>query len=114
MYRTATQSPAPTGIVHTATSRWRESHPGRTFYGHSYTAPTPREYTIQQLGLGITKALAFHLRNASRKFGTRPTPVDIHLDTPTAPDLDLCPAASDNSVLTVASDGSDLDLVAAL
>lgn len=44
-------TPAPTGIVQTATSCWRVS---------TCTAPTPREYTIQKLWLGITKALALH------------------------------------------------------
>ena len=35
-----------------------------------YTAPTPREHTLQQMGLVVTKAFGLHLRNSTRKMGT--------------------------------------------
>eukprot|EP00985_Skeletonema_marinoi_P007946 scaffold3542_cov104-Skeletonema_marinoi.AAC.3 len=39
---------------------------GRKFYGHSYTAPTPRIHFLQQFGLACTKAFAIHLRRPTR------------------------------------------------
>ena len=38
----------------------------KQFFGNSYTSPTPSIYTIQQLGLGITKAFSTHIRNATK------------------------------------------------
>ena len=67
MYERATSHPSPTGIVNTACSNWARK-PTRRFYGHSYSAPTPKEHVQQQLGLVIVKALALHLRNATRKW----------------------------------------------
>ena len=51
----------------------------RTFYGNSYTAPTPSIHIIQQLGLTISKSYSTLLTNATRTF-QRP---------PTAPQFDL-------------------------
>ena len=42
------------------------------FFGHSHTTPTPREHTLQQLGLVVTKAYGLHLRNATRRMGAPP------------------------------------------
>ena len=64
-------STCPSGIIPTATAVWRESKP-RRFYGHSYTAPTPREHTLQQMGLVVTKAFGLHLRNSTRRMGIKP------------------------------------------
>ena len=36
------------------------------FYGHSYTAPTPKKFILQQLGLAISNAIALHIRNAKQ------------------------------------------------
>ena len=84
MYERATQHPCPTGIVATATTNWNATAT-RRFYGHTYTSPTPKAYTQQKLGLVIVKALALHLRNATRKMGKRPptsTPQTTHLSPP--------------------------------
>jgi hypothetical protein len=37
-------------------------------YIHSFSAPTPRINTLQQIGLTITKAFAIHIRHARRRF----------------------------------------------
>jgi hypothetical protein len=67
MYHRATTFPTPIGIIHTATARWKASKsPSQHFFGHSYTMPTPKEYTLQQLGHVITNALALHIRDAKR------------------------------------------------
>ena len=52
---------APVGFLHQATRTWRNNLPPKTHtrnYGGSYLAPTPTVWAEQQLGLGITKALA--------------------------------------------------------
>ena len=52
---------APVGFLHQATRTWRDNLPPKTRthnYGGSYLAPTPTAWAEQQLGLGITKALA--------------------------------------------------------
>ena len=71
MYTRASSFPCPLGVVPTATAHWKRRGT-RRFFGGSYTAPTPKEYILQKLGLAITKAFAMHLRNTSRKFGARP------------------------------------------
>ena len=38
------------------------------FYGHSYSAPTPTIYTLQQIGLTITKEFDIHIRYVQRRF----------------------------------------------
>ena len=77
LYTAATNHPCPSGILRTASAVWSRTST-RKFFGHSYTAPTPVEHTLQQLGLGITKAFALHHKLAMRKQGPRPansTPV---------------------------------------
>ena len=34
------------------------------------TVPTPSIHTLQQLGLGITKAFSLHIRNATKQYGS--------------------------------------------
>lgn len=63
MYNRSTSHPAPTAILHTADSHWAKNKT-RRYFGHSHTAPTPQIQTIQQLGLGITKAFSSHIRNS--------------------------------------------------
>ena len=53
----------------TASINWKQNKT-RKFYGHSYTAPTPKEFTLQQIGLSVTKAFALHLRNSTRKMNS--------------------------------------------
>ena len=64
MYHRATSHPAPTAILHAADSYWK-SNKTRRYYGHSYTSPSPQIHTIQNLGLGITKAFSLHIRNST-------------------------------------------------
>ena len=48
-----------------ASVAWKKNK-SRTFFGHSYTAPTPREVFLQQFGLHTTKALTVLLQNSFR------------------------------------------------
>ena len=66
MYQRATTHPSPTGILQSADAYWK-LNPTRKFYGYSHTAPTPQIHTLQQLGLGITKAFTLHIHNATRR-----------------------------------------------
>ena len=67
MYRRITNHPCPRGIVPLAATQWkRKRHPGQLFYGHTYTAPTPKEYLLQKLGLVISNAIAIHVRDAKQ------------------------------------------------
>lgn len=79
MYARATTAPCPLGVVTSASIVWKRTRT-RKFFGHSYTAPTPKEYTLGKLGLVITKAFAVHIRNANRKLGTSASP-NAHCDT---------------------------------
>ena len=47
MFHRATYNPCPLGILKTADSIWKQNKT-RTFFGHSYTAPTLSLYTIQR------------------------------------------------------------------
>ena len=62
MYLRATKSPCPTAILQTANIHWQRNKT-RQFFGHSHMSPTPSIFTIQQLGLGILKSFATHLRD---------------------------------------------------
>ena len=64
-----TSHPCPIGVLKTADSMWKLNKT-RKFFGYSYTSPTPSIYTTQQLGLGITKAFATHIRNAVKSLHT--------------------------------------------
>ena len=44
----ATTHPAPIGVVITTSVAWKKNK-SRTFFGHSYTAPTPRESSSSSL-----------------------------------------------------------------
>ena len=72
MHHRATTHPSPTGILHAADAMWK-LNPTRRYYGFSHTAPTPQLHTLQQLGLGITKAYGIHLRNCT-SHNNPPTP----------------------------------------
>jgi hypothetical protein len=64
-------SQCPIGILQTTNSIWK-SNKTQHFFGYSYSSPTPSIYTIQQLGLGITKAFTAHIRNTIRLLTTSP------------------------------------------
>jgi hypothetical protein len=72
MHRRITSFPSPTGILPHADHSWK-SQRLRTFYGNSFTAPTPSLSTLQQLGLCVSKSFASHVRYASTKFCDHPT-----------------------------------------
>ena len=84
MHHRATTHPSPSSILQSADAAWK-LNPTRRFFGYSYTAPTPQIHTLQQLGLGITKAFTLHLRNATRrdmlKHHNQPTRT-LHTQTP--------------------------------
>jgi len=75
MYSWASTPPCPLGILTSADINWSASaSPARrTFFGNSYTAPTPSIHTIQLLGLGISKAFSSLLCSATRTFSLPPT-----------------------------------------
>mmetsp|Transcript_18973 Transcript_18973/g.34190 ORF Transcript_18973/g.34190 Transcript_18973/m.34190 type:complete len:1170 (+) Transcript_18973:5063-8572(+) len=90
MHELATQHPCPLGIIPTACIKWKRNKTSK-FYGHSHTAPTPKQYIQQQLGLTITKAYAQLLRNAELRIGYRDRPrtpsrrppgFTTHIETP--------------------------------
>jgi hypothetical protein len=72
MFAISTTHPCPIGILRTANTIWK-SNKTRQFFGYSYSSPTPSIHTIQQLGLGITKAFTAHIRNATRLLTTSPS-----------------------------------------
>ena len=64
----ATSHTCPTGIIQQATKHWRATKPN-TFYGGSYSAPTPHEWFLQEIGLLVTKAFSIHLRRSGTRVG---------------------------------------------
>jgi hypothetical protein len=71
IYSKITTFPSPKCILKLANHNWKISKT-RAFYSHSYSAPTPTIYTLQQFGLTIIKALAIHIRYARRRFINHP------------------------------------------
>jgi len=71
----ASQPPCPLGILTSANIRWTQSASPtlRTFFGNSYTAPTPSIHTLQLIGLSKSKAYSSLLCNATRTFQLHPT-----------------------------------------
>ena len=72
MHRRIMSFPSPTLILPHADHSW-SSKRHRSFYGNSFTAPTPSISTLQQLGLCISKSFASHVWYASTKFCDHPT-----------------------------------------
>ena len=70
MYRRLTTSPCPSGVIIQAAIQWKKES-ATQFYGGSHTAPTPQEYTMQQLGLMLTRAYGMHLQKATQHMGTK-------------------------------------------
>jgi len=75
MYSRASNPPCPLGILTSADIKWSESQSltRRSFFGHSYTAPTPSIHTMQLLGLSISKAYCSLLCLATSTFCLPPT-----------------------------------------
>ena len=100
IYERATTHPCPTGIVHLARKHWHNSFL-TAVYGDSYLAPTPNEWTLQQIGILITKAFILHLRcsGLSVAINTRRTSQRIPRQYGRPPDDRLPPGfATANSV----------------
>ena len=79
MSRLSSLHPGLAGILPLADAMWKRARqPHEKFYGHSYTAPTPSTFFLQQFGLACTKAFAIHLRrkpsNAPRPHPSPPGP----------------------------------------
>jgi hypothetical protein len=70
MYKCTSQPPCPLGITTSADLRWSQSASPtrRTFFGNSYTAPTPSLHTLQLLGLNISKAYSSLICNDTHTF----------------------------------------------
>lgn len=64
MFSLATSHPCPIGIFKTKDAT-QKSHKTQNFFGYSYTASTPSIYTIQQLGLSITKPFSNYIQNTT-------------------------------------------------
>jgi len=59
MYHRSMAYPAPIGIIPLAISTWKkEKSKQQYFYGHSYTCPTPQEFSFQGMGLAFSNAIA--------------------------------------------------------
>ena len=84
MYERITDPSCPCGIVPTATAVWKSTRTSQ-FYGNTYTAPTPRIFALQQLGLVVSKALALHLRHATTKTGLKPPSRSSHSSNSSTP-----------------------------
>ncbi len=80
MFQQATSTPCPLGILRTADANWKQNK-NRNFFGFSHTAPTPAIHTMQQLGLGITKAFSIHIRNASKEFDSTADTAETNFPT---------------------------------
>ena len=95
MYERASEPPCPLGILTSADLQWKQSasptRRRRTFFGNSYTAPTPNLQTLQLLGLSVSKAYSTLLCNATCMF-------QLH---PTAPAFDLYTLSSLWKILTI-------------
>jgi hypothetical protein len=81
MYKRASKLPCTLGIHTSADVFWKQSDSPtrRTFYGNSYTSPTPSIHTIQQLGLAVSKRYSSLLTNATRMFQRPPTAPQLNL-----------------------------------
>ena len=77
MYNRALSHPTPINLINRATACWKSTDSSSMFYGHSHTAPTPREYVLQKIGLVISNALSSHAptRCQTRHSPTREPPV---------------------------------------
>ena len=75
MYECAYQPPCPLRILIFSDIRWTQSaSPTRwTFFGNSYTAPTPSLHSLQLIGPSISKAYSTLLCNAMSTFQLHPT-----------------------------------------
>ena len=81
----ATSHPATFDVIPTACTNWKRNK-SRHFFGHSYTAPTPREHFLQKFGLHTTKALAVLLHNSFKHIVSAPPGLTTAHRTPPGPD----------------------------
>ena len=100
-----TTSPCPSGIITQAAIKWKKEGTA-DFYGGSHTAPTPKEYTMQQLGLTLTRAYGMHLRKATQHMGTKPAKKNAVVAVDPPPGLD--PLGATNNVVVSQRDACAL------
>ena len=98
MYRRLITSPCPSGIITQAAIKWKKECDAH-FYGGSHTAPTPHEYTMQQLGLTLTRAYGMHLRKATQHMGTKPAKRNTVVTADPPPGLDALETTNNVAVL---------------
>ncbi len=84
------QSSAPHGILPLANSSWSwsssKSKPAhQKFYGHSYTAPTPKISFLQQFGLACNRAFASHIHPSTNSYSYSGTTSIFGIGTKTNP-----------------------------
>jgi len=96
MYEQASKPPCTLGILTSADFFWKQSDSStrHTFYGNSYTAPTPSIHTIQQLGIAISKSYSSLLTNATSAFQRPPTAPQFDLHSFLAHSEDTYPICS--------------------
>ena len=81
MHQRITNAPCPSCIILQATANWKRDKTTR-FFGGSYTAPTPQEYTMQQLGLTLTKAYKMFLGKATLHMEVKPLKIKVAVAAP--------------------------------
>ena len=98
-------SPCPSGIITQAAIKWKRES-ATHFYGGSHTAPTPKEYTMQQLGFTLTRAYGMHLRKAMQHMVTKPAKRNTVVAANLPPGLDLL--GTTNNVVVLRRDACAL------
>ena len=106
MHDRSTTTPCPLGVITTACVNWKRNK-DRLFYGHSHTMPTPKEFTLGKMGLGMVKGFAMHLRNCTKKVGSKPpknrqlrgaATATIQENVPPGIDIDIIDLANEASL----------------
>ena len=115
MYERATSYPTPVGIIPLASSTWKAEKPkSQLFYGHSYTAPTPKEWLLRKLGLVISNSIAIHIRDAKQGTLVPPTsPLDDDFTQPPPGDCIPADSAASSIAPSMRTDFDDAHLVIA-
>ena len=67
MFHLANSNRCPSNIMQWAGDAWtkKKSEADNIWYGDSYLAPSPRIWALQQIGIGLVKSMAFHVKHAN-------------------------------------------------
>ena len=88
MYRHLVTAHCPSGVIITATIVWNwKKNKSSPFFRGTHTAPTPAEYTMQQLALAVTKGFGLLLRQGSKRMGVKPPKYRVSPASNTSPDV---------------------------